>query len=354
MRFEFACVTCAAGAFGALAANSTGGGFLGAEATGGTMRSNDVYLDNAGSLSYSLADHSISSGQPWGGVTSNYNSITVNAGRHGSGAPAQFFLRGLGPANVMGNNVNSDQFPSDLNFAVKGDLTMNVDSITVTCNDIFFGQGHTSNGWSSSNNWWMGGPNCVGGNSGSNPVTCACSNGALVKFETGDVSRFSVSITNRCGIISSRSGSWTAVTAAPGQKVGYSFSSASEEYTESEFMASLSAEFAAPLSFGDLGISAEASYSYVSQNTHSTSWSQTCEVTVPEGARLWQWTYVVDTNCGSNSLHSCYFFTLPIDTGSPCCLAGYQSSVRTQCTEAGKNMCGEDTTSSLRGSNGIR
>merc|ERR1712099_181397 len=272
------------------------------------MRSNDVYLDNAGSLSYSLADHSISSGQPWGGVTSNYNSITVNAGRHGSGAPAQFFLRGLGPANVMGNNVNSDQFPSDLNFAVKGDLTMNVDSIT---------------------------------------VTCACSNGALVKFETGDVSRFSVSITNRCGIISSRSGSWSAVTAAPGQKVGYSFSSASEEYTESEFMASLSAEFAAPLSFGDLGISAEASYSYVSQNTHSTSWSQTCEVTVPEGARLWQWTYVVDTNCGSNSLHSCYFFTLPIDTGSPCCLAGYQSSVRTQCTEAGKNMCGEDT-SSLR------
>jgi len=217
-----------------------------------------------------------------------------------------------------------------------GDLEMNVNSVKVTCTDIRFGQGHTG----SRNNWWMGGPNCVGGDSAGKPVTCACSDGALVKFDTGDVNRFSVSLTNRCGIISSRYGSWKAVTAAPGQKIEFSFESASETYTESEFMAGLTAEFAAPLTFGDLSMSAEASYKYVTQNTQSSSWKQTCEFEVPEGDRIWQWSYGVETNCGSNAVHSCFFQAFPIDAGKPCCLAGYQSSDPAVCTEAGKNMCG--------------
>merc|ERR1711948_211487 len=245
-----------------------------------------------------------------GGVTSNYNSITVEAGRHGTETPAQFFLQDLGPANVMGNNVNSHQFPHDLNFAIKGDLTMNVDSIMVTCQDIRFGQGYNDR-----NNWWVGGPNCAGGNSGGNPVTCACNDGA---------------------IISERGGSWVAVTAVQGQKIGYSFSSSSTEYTETDFMASLSAKFSPVFEFGSLKMSAETSYQYITQNTDSSSWSKTCDVTVPEGQRLWQWTYTVETNCGANAVHSCYFFTLPIDVGQPCCLAGFQSSVYNQCTEPGK------------------
>merc|ERR1712187_357993 len=78
---------------------------------------------------------------------------------------------------------------------------------------------------------------------------------------------------------------------------------------------------------------------YVSKNKASTSWSKTCEVTIPEGQRLWRWTYTVETNCGSNSLSSCYFQFFPIDAGKPCCLAGFQSSDPKQCTEPGKNMC---------------
>merc|ERR1712157_282491 len=133
-------------------------------------------------------------------------------------------------------------------------------------------------------------------------------------------------------------GFWSAVTAAPGQKIGFSFKKSSS------FMASLSAHLTAPLEFGLLQLSAEASYSYVAQSTQSSSWSKTCEVTVPEGSRLWQWTYVIDTQCDSNALNSCYFFTLPTDAGKPCCLAGYQSPNPTQCTEPGKNMCGGDNT----------
>merc|ERR1711879_245728 len=220
----------------------------------------------------------------------------------------------------------------------KGDLTMNVDSIEVTCQDIRFGQGHNGR-----NNWWVGGPNCAGGNSGGNPVTCACNDGALITFQTGDVNRFSVSLENRCAIISERRGSWVAATAAPGQKIGYSFSSSSTEYKETDFMASLSAQFSPVFEFGSLEMSAEASYKYITQNTDSSSWSKTCDVTVPEGQRLWQWTYTLETNCGANAVHSCYFFTLPIDVGQPCCLAGFQSSVYNQCTEPGKNMCGEES-----------
>jgi len=104
-------------------------------------------------------------------------------------------------------------------------------------------------------------------------------------------------------------------------------------------MASLSAKFSPVLEFGSLEMSAEASYEYITQNTDSSSWSKTCDVTVPEGQRLWQWTYTVETNCGTNAVHSCYFFTLPINVGRPCCLAGFQSSVYNQCTEPGKNMC---------------
>jgi len=335
MGFGLLGLICAAGA---LAVQATDGesanvsdALLGAQVS---IHSNDVYLDNAGSVAYTLTDYSISSGQPWEGVTSSYNSITVEAGRHGTETPAQFFLQDLGPANVMGNNVNSHQFPHDLNFAIKGDLTMNVDSIMVTCQNVRFGQGHNDR-----NNWWVGGPNCAGGNSGGNPVTCACNDGALITFQTGDVNRFSVSLENKCAIISERGGSWMAVTAAPGQKIGYSFSSSSTEYTETDFMASLSAQFSPVFEFGSLEMSAEASYEYITQNTDSSSWSKTCEVTVPEGQRLWQWTYTVETNCGTNAVHSCYFFTLPIDVGQPCCLAGFQSSVYNQCTEPGKNMC---------------
>merc|ERR1712107_690886 len=58
----------------------------------------------------------------------------------------------------------------------------------------------------------------------------------------------------KCAIIAERGGSWVAVTAAAGTN-GYAFSSSSMTYSEHDFAASLSAEFSAPLQFGNLDIS---------------------------------------------------------------------------------------------------
>jgi hypothetical protein len=300
--------------------------------------SNGVELKNAGSVSYTLMNHSIGSNKDWSGVTSTYNKIIVSADRHGSDKPATFFLKGLGPANVMGNSVWSHQTPEKLNFAIQGNLTMNVDAITVTCTDIRVGQG---NNGMFENNWWVGGANCVGGNKAYDELICSCNNGALVKFVPGDNSHsFEVSVENPCDIISERKGYWMPVTAAEGQEIGYSFTSSSTQYTEESFMESLTAGFSVPFEFGSLELSAEESHTYVTQITHTSEWSKTCAVTVPTGQRLWQWTFGVDRNCDSSTMNSCYFFYLPIDSGPPCCLAGYQSTVRENCTEPGKNMCG--------------
>merc|ERR1739845_343352 len=153
--------------------------------------------------------HSITGGQPWGGVATDYDKLTVKAGRKGSSGPADWFLKNLGPDNIAGCDVASDTSPSKLNFAVSGTLSMNVGGAIVTCPDVRFGQGHSG----SRNNWWMGGSNCRGGNKASDPLTCACDNGALVKFAAGSVNHFKAELANKCGVASRRSGDWVAVTA---------------------------------------------------------------------------------------------------------------------------------------------
>jgi len=303
--------------------------------SGATVRDNDIHLDNTGSVDFELHGHSISSGQPWVGVSHNFDKLTVKAGRHGSSAPADFFLRDLGPANVVGNLVHSHRFPDDLNFAFNGDLIMNLDAISVRCQGIRFGQGHNGD----NNNWWVGGPNCAGGNDPGDAITCACNDGVHVRFDhTNHPDHFSLSVENRCAQIRNREGYWVAVTAAHGT-IGYSFQSSSTEYTETDFTASLSASFSPTLSFGELELSAEVSSRYVRQSTSSSSWSKTCSTTVAEGHRLWQWVYSVTTNCGANSISSCYFQSFPVDNSKPCCLAGFQSPDPHRCTEALKNMC---------------
>jgi len=294
---------------------------------------NHVYLDNAGSVAYALKGSSITDGEPFNKVTSDFDKITVDAGRRASGKPAGFFKQDLGPSNMIGNNVNSDTSPSGLNFAIQGDLTMNVDAVTVTCPDIRFGQGSNDNG----NNWWVGGSSCSDSGNG---IACTCLAGASVKFQRGtDNDHFSVSIVNRCALVASREGYWAPVSAAEGETIGYAFSSSSTEYTEKDFMIEINAKLEAAIKFGNLSLSVNGSAAYVRQSTTSSSWSTTCQVTIPHGKRLWQWHFSVETNCGPNSLSSCYFQNFDIDVGAPCCLAGYQSTDPKVCTEAGKNMC---------------
>lgn len=94
--------------------------------------------------------YSITSGQPWDGVTSSENDdqllITAEAGRSGSSGPAQWFnsMTSL----PIGNDENLDAKPAELNFAFSGTLTIEGHQYPVV-----IGQGHNM----TDDNWWIGG-----------------------------------------------------------------------------------------------------------------------------------------------------------------------------------------------------
>ena len=103
-------------------------------------------------LSFSETDHSITSGQPWGGVSTGTNNqewgIDAQAGRHASTSPADWFKSNCTVATCCLSNFNPG-WPSKLNFAFTGTLSIGSDTYTVT-----FGQGNNGLG---TNNWWIGG-----------------------------------------------------------------------------------------------------------------------------------------------------------------------------------------------------
>ena len=81
----------------------------------------DPWKDNI-PLAYAQDDHSITSGQPWGGVSTGKPDldwgIDVKAGRKGSSGPAAWFRSNASAATCTAD-CNTD-WPSDLNFAIKG------------------------------------------------------------------------------------------------------------------------------------------------------------------------------------------------------------------------------------------
>jgi hypothetical protein len=104
-------------------------------------------------VSFTLTDHDITSGQPWGGVSSSYQggslSIDAKAGRHNSGGCATWFKDHCSNATCCNWPSGCNPWPSELNFAFTGTLIIDGDSYTIT-----LGQG--SDGVH--NNWWVGGP----------------------------------------------------------------------------------------------------------------------------------------------------------------------------------------------------
>jgi hypothetical protein len=293
-----------------------------------------VYFHNSGSLDFQPASHSIPAQETWGGVYNMFDHLNIQTSNIGSKHKEQsdYFLDGLGPANIVGSDAKS-AYPNKLYFAMKGNLSMNVAGVMVTCDNIRLGK---------ATKWWLAGPDCYGGNKGKDPVICICRNGARVKFESRNAeqhhNKFNVMLDSPCGLIDERSGFWQAIAAASGTKIVWSYSASSETFTEEEFKISLTAKYSKAFTFGKLEMSAESSLNFVTHTTQSSSYSQTCEVTVPEGMRLWQWMYSVKNGCGLSTMSLCYFFILPISVGKPCCLVGYQSNVSNVCTEPGKNM----------------
>jgi hypothetical protein len=110
----------------------------------------DPYFFNP-TITYSEITHSISSGQPWGGVTTSYNSgifeFDVKAGRHKTSGVADWFKSNCSKAT--GTMDPGMAWPDDLNFAYTGTITIDGNSY-----DITIGQGSSMSG----NNWWIGGP----------------------------------------------------------------------------------------------------------------------------------------------------------------------------------------------------
>ena len=105
------------------------------------------------SATYSFdGSYSITSGQPWGGVTSNNNggniNLDVQAGRHNSSGPASWFKART--SNMICDwQCKKGESPNELNFAFTGTITIDGNGYP-----IVIGQGHST----IYNNWWFGGP----------------------------------------------------------------------------------------------------------------------------------------------------------------------------------------------------
>ena len=125
-------------------------------AYGVSAHDNYVYFEDVYGFSFHVKDHSISSGQPFDGVTSGMAGsngyMKVRAGRHKTSDVADWFKDRADVA--VGDRVAVDSWPSELNFAVYGDLVVKgSNGNDVKCTDIVIGQGSTG----SFNNWWIGG-----------------------------------------------------------------------------------------------------------------------------------------------------------------------------------------------------
>ena len=104
------------------------------------IRDNYLYFDGPSilkvqSVQFDETSHSITDGQPYGGVFSLGTYLDVRAGRHGSEEVAHDFNAGLTPDNALGL-ATYEVLPSELNFAVFGNLSVTMDDSTRVCPEI--------------------------------------------------------------------------------------------------------------------------------------------------------------------------------------------------------------------------
>ncbi|MBV4458019.1 hypothetical protein KVG96_08680 [Pseudomonas sp. COR58] len=132
----------------------------GSAAYAATEHDNEVLFSIPGltSFEFRATAYKITNGQPYSGVTSsisrpNEGKVVVKAGRSGSTEVADWFRQQVGGGGTLAC-LSTSTYPDKLNFAVKGDFTIGANSKTVICKNVLIAQGHKS----SSNNWWMGGP----------------------------------------------------------------------------------------------------------------------------------------------------------------------------------------------------
>ena len=127
------------------------------------------------SVQFDETSHSISDGQPYGGVFTLGYYLDVKAGRHETAEVAQYFNAGITPDNALGLDTKLDPdppLPSELNFAISGNLSVAMDiNTTGVCTEMKIAQGHRP----TVNNWWIAGTKCYH-NSATAGLTCPCGN----------------------------------------------------------------------------------------------------------------------------------------------------------------------------------
>lgn len=119
---------------------------------GVSQHDNELDLQSAQSVSFDWdGGYSITSGQPWGGVTSGGDgdgiAIHAEAGRKASTDVASWF-NSRSSMSINTAEWGADSSPEELNFAFTGTLTINGVQYPVV-----IGQGHSG----VDNNWWIGG-----------------------------------------------------------------------------------------------------------------------------------------------------------------------------------------------------
>ena len=125
------------------------------------MNKNKFTLKMAGmsNMKFQEYGHSVTAGQPWGGVTSTFCKdrgtcrITIESGQKRSKEVASWFIKQVGGGSAIACYTKSNA-PDSLNFAINGTLKFDHGGKTYTGDNILIAQGFHLLRY----NWWIGGP----------------------------------------------------------------------------------------------------------------------------------------------------------------------------------------------------
>ena len=107
-------------------------------------RTHDNYAYFIGAdINYEMTSYDVTDGQPFDHVSFEGNTLDVVAGRKKSNIVASVMSNGLGVTNFLGLKSTFQSIPSELNFAIFGNMTFTLPSgKVVECPDFRMGQGN--------------------------------------------------------------------------------------------------------------------------------------------------------------------------------------------------------------------
>ena len=123
----------------------------------GGVDENYFYLKSNSSVTlyFNMSSYDITSGEKWEGLSVDGDHILIKANRKNSGEVAAYFENGLNPTDMFPTNNVVDVEPDELNFAVKGNLSIRLSAYGLyDCGSFRLAQGH----YTAHNNWWLAFP----------------------------------------------------------------------------------------------------------------------------------------------------------------------------------------------------